>query len=181
MPLGDRNPGSLPNVFARVEAARALLGKRDLDEQVRTVVTSLVALATTQAELNKRLWESNRGLPVPHAESHIHGDDAIGGDLGDSGLVGINVKTVSFDYTFEKDVWLVRGDASGGDITIKLPPASDRPGRLVAVSKVDDSVHYVTIRPSSGNLLAEASEDFSLRRQSEVLSLISNGSDWTIV
>jgi len=192
MPLNIRDPGSLPNVFARVEDARALLGRsldqrdpqqavKDIDEQLRTIVRSLVALAATQHELNKRLWESNKGLPAPHAETHIHGDDALGGDLGDGNLVGINVKTVTVDYTFESDVWLVRGDASGGALTVTLPPASDRPGRLVAVSKVDDTVNPVTIAPSSGNMLAEESGSFDLVLQSEVLSLISNGSDWTVV
>ena len=58
-----RNPGYLPNVAARVEAARQMLAQRDLDEDLRKVIQSLLDLATTQHELNKHLWESNRGLP----------------------------------------------------------------------------------------------------------------------
>lgn len=63
MTIGVRNPGELPNVYARVENARALLANRKLDDDTRAVVDSLVALASTQHELNKRLWEALRGLP----------------------------------------------------------------------------------------------------------------------
>jgi len=63
MAINVRDPGSLPNVFARVERARALLSDRKLDRDVREIVESLVALASTQHELNKRLWECLRGLP----------------------------------------------------------------------------------------------------------------------
>jgi hypothetical protein len=99
MPLNVRNPGALPNVFARVESARALLANRKLDEDVRSVVEALLALATTQHELNKRLWESNRGIPFPHGESHKGGDDDLTGtelpssiDIGDLGVIGTGSK-----------------------------------------------------------------------------------------
>lgn len=99
MPLNVRNPGALPNVFARVEEARALLAAAQLPPEVRKVCESLVAFASTQAELNKRLWESKKGVPEPHGETHMglpgQVDDALGAvgvpssiDIGDLGQVG---------------------------------------------------------------------------------------------
>jgi hypothetical protein len=180
VPVGLRNPGALPNVLARVEAARGVLNRAD--PEVRTVVEGLLSFAMTQHELNRRLWDMARSLPVPHASEHVFGDDQIGGNLGDGNLVGINVKATGVDYTFESKVWLVRADASGGDVTVTLPPVTDRPGRLVAVAKVDDSVNLVTVAASGGDTLA-GDASFDLRRESEVLSLISDdvSGDWAVV
>lgn len=180
MALGVRDPGALPNVFARVQQARQLRQHEGLDRALATVIQALSDFALTQSELNKRLWESNRGLPAPHAESHIYGDDAIGGNLGGDTLTGIGYKDVSADYTFEKHVWLVRADASGGNVTVTLPPASYRPGRIAAVAKVDDTVNLVTI---DGNVAEEIAGEasFDLLLGGETLSLISNGTTWSPV
>lgn len=180
MAVGPRNPGALPNVLARVEKTRLLLHKSEIKAEVRALVEAVLALATTQHELNKRLWEGKKGSPEPHGDTHIYGDDAIGGVLGGKPLVLIPVRTVTSATTVGDDDWLIRADASGGAFTVTLPPASDRPGRLVAVAKVDDSLNAVTISPSGADTLAGDAESFDLLAESEVLSLISNGADWTV-
>lgn len=95
MPLNDRNPGALPNVAARCEEARTLLAKAKLDPDLKALVTSVLSFAQTQHELNKRLWESRKGLTAPHHETHMGGDDSIAGhqlptsiDVGDAGETG---------------------------------------------------------------------------------------------
>jgi hypothetical protein len=184
MTVGVRDPGYLPNVLARVEKTRALLAKGNLEADLREAIEAILALATTQHELNKRLWEGKKGVPEPHADSHIWGDDALGGNLGGGNLKNINVRTVTSSTTLLEDEWLIRADASGGAITVTLPPAADRPGRLVAVAKIDTvRANEVTIAASGSDTIAgEAS--FDLRLESEVLSLISDedgSGDWTVV
>lgn len=95
MPLNDRDPSILPNVFARVERARALLSNPKLDRDMRELVESVIAMAMTQHTLNRALWESRKGLPASHHESHMGGDDSIAGhqlptsiDVGDAGEIG---------------------------------------------------------------------------------------------
>lgn len=100
MPLNVRNPGALPNVYAHCAEARALLQDQKLDKSVRKAVEALLALASTQHELNKRLWESKKGVPEPHSDSHMGlpglVDDSISGTStpstirmnGDAGDVG---------------------------------------------------------------------------------------------
>jgi hypothetical protein len=99
MPLNSRNPGALPNVFARCEDARTLLAKAKLDADLKALVGSVLAFAQTQHELNKRLWEAKKGLPEPHSETHLGSagatDDSLSGnqlpesiDVGDAGEIG---------------------------------------------------------------------------------------------
>jgi len=95
MPVGVRDPGYLPNVLARVEAARRLLRKSDLDESTRVIIEGVLALATTQHELNKRLWEGSKGFAEPHADTHKGADDSVSGvgipepiEAGDVGALG---------------------------------------------------------------------------------------------
>lgn len=180
MALGVRDPGALPNVLARVEKTREILRTPALEPTLRGVIQGLLALATTQHELNKRLWEGDKGIPEPHADSHIWGDDALGGNLGGGSLSNISVRTVSSDTTLLGDDWLIRANASSAAITVTLPPASDRPGRLVAVAKVDDSINAVTIAGSASETIA-GDATFDLVAESEALSLISNGTEWTVV
>ena len=95
MTVGVRDPGYLPNVLARVEAARRLLRKNDLAENVRVMVEGILALATTQHELNKRLWEGTKGFAEPHADTHKGDGDSVAGlvlpepiEAGDTGAIG---------------------------------------------------------------------------------------------
>jgi hypothetical protein len=114
MAVNVRDPGSLPNVFARVERARVLLSGRKLDGDVREIVESLVALASTQHELNKRLWESKKGSPEPHAETHKAGDDDLTGaqlpepieigDVGDIGDGGLGFAPIDHEHPVDLSV-----------------------------------------------------------------------------
>lgn len=79
MAVDVRPPGNLPNVYARLEAARGLLSNPDLDASTRSVVEALMSLASTQHELNKRLWDRYLGSPAPHAFAHMGGDDSVEG------------------------------------------------------------------------------------------------------
>ena len=95
MPLGPRNPGYLPNVLARVEKTRRLLGELDADDNARVLAEGVIALATTQHELNKRLWEGAKGFAEPHALTHMGADDSVSGlgipepiEVGDAGALG---------------------------------------------------------------------------------------------
>lgn len=177
MPIGERDPGALPNVVARLDTLRAGLLKDDLDQELRDLIRGVLEFAAVQHELNKRLWEGKKGFPVPHADAHIYGDDPIAGSLGGWGLSGIPVRTVSESTVFEKKDWLIRANAGAGAITITLPPVNDRPGRLVAVAKIDATRNAVTVDGNSTETI-HGEESIDLVLQGEALSLISSTSGW---
>ncbi len=93
MALGVRDPGYLPNVLARVEKTRLLLSKGGLEPDLREAIEGILALATTQHELNKRLWEGKKGFPHPHAETHT----GSGGDPFPAGTVP-SMKRIELDF-----------------------------------------------------------------------------------
>lgn len=111
MAIGVRDPGSLPDVFARVEIARQLLQDRRLDKDVRTVVEAVIALALTQHELNKRLWEGKKGTGEPHADTHKGGDDQVVGSQlpakvvpcspGDIGDPALGYAPINHEHPFD--------------------------------------------------------------------------------
>lgn len=121
MALGVRDPGYLPNVLARIEKTRRLLEKPDLDPDLRQVVEGILAFGTTQHEHNKRIYEGTKGLPFPHADSHIPGADdplpvGVPSGLANESLEGSALAFVRQDHQHKRDV---RGKAEGVDVAIR--------------------------------------------------------------
>lgn len=88
------------------------------------------------------------------------------------------VKAVSTAYTVEPEVYWVRVDASGGAITVTLPPVGVV-GRPVGIMKSDSSVNAVTI-DGSGSETIEGSATQSLPAQFDSMLLRDNGTSWDI-
>jgi len=87
-----------------------------------------------------------------------------------------NVVTVSSNYTASRgDV--VLADASGGAITITLPPP--QANAIVNVKKIDSSTNPVTVDGGGANIDGQAS--VQITTQYESYTFISDGSSWWII
>ena len=87
-----------------------------------------------------------------------------------------NVVTVSSNYTASRgDV--VLADASGGAITITLPPP--QANAIVNVKKIDSSPNPVTVDGGGANIDGQAS--IQTTTQYESYTLVSDGSNWWII
>jgi hypothetical protein len=88
------------------------------------------------------------------------------------------VKAVSAAYTVEPEVYWVRVDASGGAVTITLPPVGVV-GRPVGIMKSDNSANAVTIY-GSGSETIEGSATQTISTQYDSFLLRDNGTSWDV-
>ena len=136
---GVRDPGGLPNVYARVERLQALLAGREIDESLREIIEGILQMAETQHVLNLRLWDGSRSIPFPHADTHIPGaGDALPVGppvgLGNDNDEGSALSFVRQDHVHKRDV---RVKAEGVDVATRN--AIDfRASTLITWSAVDD-------------------------------------------
>jgi hypothetical protein len=79
---------------------------------------------------------------------------------------------------------LVLCDATAGNIIVTMPDLatvySSGYSRYFSISKIDDTSNTVTIIPhSTGTIVSEGS--FTLVAQNEIISLVTNGTNWYLV
>lgn len=116
--IGIRNPGSLPNVLARIEVARTALQaiKGPNADEIKAVFDSLFYALQSQHELNKRLFDGHGGLPAKHGETHL-GDDWIPQEtpvgLGNANATGEAFAISNAAHVHKRDV---RVRADGADV-----------------------------------------------------------------
>lgn len=106
--------------------------------------------------------------------SEIEGElRRVGQRSNASRAVSVNVTLGPTD-----DILLV--DASAGDVTIALPPASVLRGRTFTVKKIDASANDVTIEPDGSETIDGAANE-SVSSQWDSTTFNSNGSAWFIL
>ena len=89
---------------------------------------------------------------------------------------GINVVEVTANYTANyNDIVLV--DASGGVVTVTLPPP--KANAVINVKKIDSSSNAVTIDGGGANIDGQTS--IQITTQYESYTLVSDGSNWWII
>lgn len=88
----------------------------------------------------------------------------------------VGVVTVTADYNVASSDDVVLVDASGGAITITLPPASISKGHEITIKKIDSSDNAVTI---SGTLDGEASRQLIV--QNQFYRIACNGTSFYII
>jgi hypothetical protein len=88
------------------------------------------------------------------------------------------VKAVSAAYTVEPEVFWVRVDASGGAVTVTLPPVGVT-GRPIGIMKSDASANAVTV-DGSGSETIEGAATQSLPSQYDAFLLRDNGTSWDL-
>jgi hypothetical protein len=81
-------------------------------------------------------------------------------------------------YTVEAEVYWVRVDATGGAVTITLPPAGEV-GRPLGFIKTDSSTNAVTI-DGSGTETISGSSTITLAAQYDSIQIRDNGTAWDI-
>jgi len=171
MALAVRRPGFLPTVLARVERARDVLGRipKGLEPQFRPIIEALFALALTQGEFNRRVSD------VADFAAQGVGDALTQLENLDQALTII----ISHDIAVPDGVRQVFVDASGGNVTITYPSASQNTGRAIAVSKVDETLNLVILAGSGAQTLSGEAEQ-PLELPYETLDMRSDGADWQV-
>lgn len=105
---------------------------------------------------------------------------ASAGAQGPSGRDAEDFNVVSEDsnYTVIDGVGLVLVDASVADVTVTLPSAGDRSGRIITVKKTDSSSNSVVLSPPTN---IDGNDTASIIMQNVSLSAQSDGYNWWII
>ena len=82
-------------------------------------------------------------------------------------------------YTITEDDHFIIADASGGAITVNLPPAADVPGREYVIKKIDATAN-VTI-DGDGAETIDGAATVVLTGQYDTVQIRSDGTEWWIV
>lgn len=72
---------------------------------------------------------------------------------------------------------VILGDASGGVVTLNLPPAAKGVWRVYTVKKIDGTANTVDVVPKGAETV-DGSAPLSLSSQYEVVQIISDGDNW---
>jgi hypothetical protein len=88
------------------------------------------------------------------------------------------VKAVTAAYTVEPDIYWTRIDATGGAVTVTLPPAGEI-GRPLGFIKTDSSTNAVTV-DGSGSETISGSSTITLAGQYDSIQIRDNGTAWDI-
>lgn len=126
---------------------------------------------------------------VDHWHTNLTQLDKVGGFssfnfFSDGRGVSLSTKTANYTLTTQDSVIL--GDATSGNISITLPdPSLCYSGTYLAsvifdICKIDSSANTVTILPYASETIAGDSS-FALAYQNEVLSLVTDGTNWYLI
>lgn len=97
--------------------------------------------------------------------------------ISDQSHVFERVTNISTTHTIKGGV-LFLCDATSGAFTITLPPAAQIPNRIIHIKKVD-AVNNVTV-DGNGSETIDGALTETLSTQYEVLTVVSDGSNWFI-
>lgn len=86
-------------------------------------------------------------------------------------------KTVAASTTLLATHTTVLVDATGGAVTITLPPVSQHPSRVYTIKKVDVSANAVTVTANAAETI-DGSNTYSLATQWKSVTVISDGTQW---
>jgi hypothetical protein len=149
-----------------------------------TIVVAGMGWVKTDADL---AWTEIEGIYVRNlandawvAASFGEGGSTPGG--GTFRLKHAPVEDKTGDYTIVEGDEVITVDASGGPVTITLPPAADLDGITFAVFKVDSSANDVTIEPDGAEEIGGASSRV-LNAEFEGSVFVADGDNnrWLIV
>lgn len=115
-----------------------------------------------------------------NSELYVAGAAEVDGEMFMDGNTSISVATTTSSSYNAGTSTLIRADATGGNITVNLPAASGRAGRMYIVKKVDSSVNTVTIDANASETI-DGATTVVLTTQYEVKRLVCNGTNWDLV
>lgn len=96
------------------------------------------------------------------------------------GSLGHAVATISSNATADDTAVVYLVDASGGPVTLSLPPAASAERRIYHVKKIDSSLNAVTI-DGDGAETIDGQATQALISQYDALQLVSDGTEWFIL
>ena len=76
--------------------------------------------------------------------------------------------------------YLIIADATGGAITMALPPAALVPGRIYAFKRVNSGANAVVIDPNASETI-DGAATYTLSAQWNSVTIMSNGTAWFII
>jgi hypothetical protein len=76
--------------------------------------------------------------------------------------------------------YLIIADATGGAITMALPPAALVPGRIYAFKRVNSGANAVVVDPSGAETI-DGAATYTLSAQWNSVTIMSNGTAWFII
>ncbi len=140
-------------------------------------VLSVRDIGPANAEIEFR---SGRLLVVKHTAAQVVAKiDAVRNAILGRG-VDLAVATKTAAYTVGADDYVLLADASGGAFTITLPPAAERPGRVVVVKKIDASGNAVTL-DGDGSETIDGATTKALSAQWQTLMVQADGAAWFVL
>lgn len=90
------------------------------------------------------------------------------------------LRTTTVAYTLTDDDDIVAGDATGGAVTLTLPTAVGRAGRVFVAKKLDASGNAVTL-DGAGAETVDGATTLALSAQWQTARVVSNGSAWLTI
>ena len=91
----------------------------------------------------------------------------------------VNYRAVTASTVALGDDKFVLADGSSSSITLVLPSASQNPGKVYYLKKVDATTNSVILTTQSGDLV-DGGSTATLTRQYEAVAALSDGSNWYI-
>lgn len=95
-------------------------------------------------------------------------------------LPAFSVRTVTADSGLTSSDYLVLVDATAGDTTVTLPPASSKEGAALVVKKTDSSTNVVIVEGSAADTV-DGQVNQELLNQYDAVTVASDGTEWWII
>lgn len=119
-------------------------------------------------------------LTAKNSDIYAAGSAEIDGETFMDGNTSISVATTTSASYNAATATFIRADATSNNITVNLPAASGRAGRMYIVKKVDSSANTVTIDANASETI-DGATTVVLTTQYEVQRLVCNGTNWDLV
>lgn len=98
------------------------------------------------------------------------------------GALKIPIRTVAVNSTVDTTDFVILADASSGEITLTLPPASSAPaGRKLVIKKIDSNTSNAVILDGDSSETIDGDLQQSLYGAYQSLVLVASGSGWYIL
>lgn len=106
-------------------------------------------------------------------ESTLGANPVLSSNFGEIRKVTASATVASTDYQI-----LVDTSVANADLTITLPAASSVSGQRVLVRKIDSVNHTAKVTPAGTDTIDGLADKVVLRKQYELLEIVSDGSGW---
>ena len=92
----------------------------------------------------------------------------------------VNRVVATSAITLNDTHYYVAANATGGAFTIQLPNAATCFGRVYKLKKIDTSANKITIDPNGAQTI-DGQSTYQLQTQWQIITIISNGTDWEVI